>query len=81
MGVPEEKGAGAAVAQLRGALPAPLASAPKGCGSTHEHGELGAALGSLKGLAPAPSLFWHVCLSQLNFSEYFYQLFFFFAKK
>lgn len=62
------------------AQPAPLTSAPKGCGSTDEHGGLGAASGSLNHLAPAPSLFWHACLSQLNFSEYFYQLFLFLPK-
>lgn len=45
-----------------------------------EHGGLGAASGSLSYLAPVPSAFWHVCLSQLNFSEYFYQLFLFLPK-
>lgn len=56
-------------------------TAPRGCGSTAEHGGLGAASGSLNRLAPALSLFWHIRFSQLNFSEYFYQLFLFFCQK
>ena len=73
-------GGGSPLRGLRPPCPASPSFRSEGTREQRRARRAGAASRSLNYLAPAPSLFWHAGLSQLNFSEYSYQLFPFLPK-